>query len=306
MKNELRSLDLNLLKALGALLEERSVTRAAHRLAISQPAVSGMLVKLREHFSDPLFVRTSDGMMPTARAEELAGPVTQILRDITQLLNPPHFDPLSATLTFTLAATDYALSAVLIPLIAVLKSRAPGINLAVRPIIDDQVTQQLARGDVDLALLTPETTAEELYSRNLYQEEYVCVAHRSHPAAQHLSMTLDQFCHYEHVLVSTEGKFSGPTDEKLAELHLERRVGVSVNSFHAVPEILRLTTMIAVLPRRLAMTTHDLVIIPMPLTVPGFTKSMAWHARRHQDPAHRWLRALCVEVSQQDDMAITT
>ncbi|WP_338327624.1 LysR substrate-binding domain-containing protein [Rosenbergiella epipactidis] len=77
-------------------------------------------------------------------------------------------------------------------------------------------------------------------------------------------------------------------------------------SFHAVPEILRLTTMIAVLPRRLAMTTHDLVIIPMPLTVPGFTKSMAWHARRHQDPAHRWLRALCVEVSQQDDITLAT
>ncbi|WP_092674243.1 LysR family transcriptional regulator [Rosenbergiella nectarea] len=303
MKNELRSLDLNLLKALGALLEERSVTRAAHRLAISQPAVSGMLVKLREHFSDPLFVRTPDGMMPTARAEELAGPVTQILRDITQLLNPPHFDPLNATLTFTLAATDYALSAVLIPLIAVLKTRAPGINIAIRPIIDDQVTQQLSRGEVDLALLTPETTAEELHSRSLYQEEYVCVAHRSHPIAQSLSMTLEQFCHYEHVLVSTEGQFSGPTDEKLAEINLQRRVGVSVNSFHAVPEILRLTKMIAVLPKRLASVTHDLVIIPMPLSVPGFTKSMAWHARRHQDPAHRWLRALCVEVSQQGDIA---
>ncbi|MBT0720840.1 LysR family transcriptional regulator [Rosenbergiella collisarenosi] len=298
MKNELRNLDLNLLKAFGALLDERSVTRAAHRLAITQPAVSGMLVKLREYFNDPLFVRTPDGMMPTVRAEELTGPVTQILRDITQLLHSPHFDPNSATLTFKFAATDYALSAVLIPLIALLKSRAPGINIAVQSVSDDRVAQQLSRGEVDLALLTPETTAIELHSRSLYQEEYVCVVHRSHPAAQSLSMTIEQFCDYEHVLVSTEGKFSGPTDEKLAEMNLNRRVGVSVNSFHAVPEILRLTAMIAVLPRRLATVTHDLVIIPMPLTVPGFTKSMAWHARRHHDPAHRWLRALCIEVSQ--------
>jgi len=302
MKNELHSLDLNLLKALAALLEERNVTRAAHRLAISQPAVSGMLSKLREYFSDPLFVRTSDGMMPTARAEELAGPVTQILRDITQLLTPPNFDPYSATLTFTLAATDYALSAILVPLIAVLKSRAPGIDLAVRPAIDDKVSQQLARGEVDLAFLTPETTAEGLHSRSLYQEDYVCVADRSHPAAQRSLMTLEQFCHYEHVLVSTEGKFRGPTDEKLAEMNLQRRVGISVNSFYAVPEILRLTDMIAVLPRRLVAANCDLVIIPMPLTVPGFTKSMAWHGRRHQDPAHRWLRSLCSEVSLQGDI----
>ncbi|QGX91480.1 LysR family transcriptional regulator [Tatumella sp. TA1] len=106
MKNELRNLDLNLLKAFGALLDERSVTRAAHRLAITQPAVSGMLVKLREYFNDPLFVRTPDGMMPTVRAEELTGPVTQILWDITQLLHSPHFDPNSVWLVLKIGYTS--------------------------------------------------------------------------------------------------------------------------------------------------------------------------------------------------------
>ena len=107
MKPDIRNLDLNLLKTLDALLDERSVTRAAQRLALTQPAVSGMLVRLRDSFGDPLFVRAQRGMLPTARALELAAPVKQLLSDIEQLLQPAHFDPRSAELTLRLAATDY-------------------------------------------------------------------------------------------------------------------------------------------------------------------------------------------------------
>ncbi|KAB7893298.1 LysR family transcriptional regulator [Rouxiella sp. S1S-2] len=298
MKNDIRSLDLNLLKALDALLDEGSVTRAAQRLSLTQPAVSGMLTRLRDFFDDPLFVRTRHGMVPTLRASELASPVKQILTDIAILLKPLNFIPITAELTYTIVATDYALKAVIIPLMAALKQRAPLIKVAVRPVDNARIYQQLSRGEVDMALLTPQTTPDDLHGRALYEEHYVCVASGHHPLAAGQEITLEQFCEQEHILVSTEGKFTGVTDEVLAELRLTRRVGMSVNSFLVIPDILRLTNMIAVVPHRMVPADSDLVIIPLPLKVPGFTKSMAWHERTHRDSAHQWIRALCVEVSQ--------
>ena len=298
MKNDIRALDLNLLKALDALLDEGSVTRAAQRLSLTQPAVSGMLTRLRDYFGDPLFVRTSHGMVPTLRASELSVPVKQILTDIAILLKPMQFDPMTAELTYTLVATDYALKAVVVPLIAALKQHAPRIRIAVRSVDSERMYQQLSRGEVDLALVTPQTTPDDLHGRALYQEEYVCVARSHHPLAAASEMTLEQFCEQEHILVSTEGRFMGVTDEALAELSLTRRVGVSVNSFLVIPDILRSTDMIAVVPSRMVPVDSDLAIIPLPLNVPGFTKSMAWHERTHRDPAHQWIRAVCVEISQ--------
>lgn len=304
MKNDIRALDLNLLKALDALLDEGSVTRAAQRLSLTQPAVSGMLTRLRDYFGDPLFVRTSHGMVPTLRASELSVPVKQILTDIAILLKPIQFDPMTAELTYTLVATDYALKAVVVPLIAALKQHAPRIRIAVRSVDSERMYQQLSRGEVDLALVTPQTTPDDLHGRALYQEEYVCVARSHHPLAAASEMTLEQFCEQEHILVSTEGRFMGVTDEALAELSLTRRVGVSVNSFLVIPDILRSTDMIAVVPSRMVPVDSDLAIIPLPLNVPGFTKSMAWHERTHRDPAHQWIRALCVEISQHSTAVI--
>lgn len=304
MKNDIRALDLNLLKALDALLDEGSVTRAAQRLSLTQPAVSGMLTRLRDYFGDPLFVRTSHGMVPTLRASELSVPVKQILTDIAILLKPMQFDPMTAELTYTLVATDYALKAVVVPLIAALKQHAPRIRIAVRSVDSERMYQQLSRGEVDLALVTPQTTPDDLHGRALYQEEYVCVARSHHPLAATSEMTLEQFCEQEHILVSTEGRFMGVTDEALAELSLTRRVGVSVNSFLVIPDILRSTDMIAVVPGRMVPVDSDLAIIPLPLNVPGFTKSMAWHERTHRDPAHQWIRALCVEISQHSTTVI--
>lgn len=305
MKNDIRSLDLNLLKALDALLDEGSVTRAAQRLSLTQPAVSGMLTRLRDYFDDPLFVRTSHGMVPTLRASRLAVPVKQILTDIALLLKPLEFDPMTAEFTFVIAATDYALKAVIVPLMALLKQRAPHIRIAVRPVDDARMHQQLSRGEIDLALVTPQTTPEDLHGSALYDEEYVCVARRHHPLATLTEITLEQFCDQQHILVSTEGSFSGVTDAALADLGLTRRVGMSVNSFLVVPDILRITDMLAVLPQRMVPKSSDFVILPLPLRVPGFTKSMAWHECSHRDPAHRWIRLACAEVTrhQADDIS---
>ena len=299
MKPDLRTLDLNLLKTLDALLDERSVTRAAARLSLTQPAVSGMLTRLRDNFGDPLFIRAPHGMVPTLRAQQLAPVVKQILNDINTLLQPAQFDPLTADFTFTLAATDYALKAVVVPFIAALKVRAPMIRVRVIPVEPERLTTQFEQGKIDLALLTPSTTPGDLHSRTLYEERYVCMLRADHPDAR-APLSLDRFCALEHILVSYEGEsFWGVTDDALAKVGRKRRVGLSVSSFLVLPEVLAVSEMITVVPSRLASARASICVQEPPVAIQGFTKSMAWHERTHRDPAQQWLRELLHETSQQ-------
>lgn len=298
MKADLRTLDLNLLKTLDALLDERSVTRAAARLSLTQPAVSGMLNRLRDYFDDPLFIRVPHGIVPTTRAEELATPIKRILADINVLLQPVTFDPLTANLTFTIAATDYALRAVVVPFIAALKTQAPGIRVRVVPVTPGSLVSQLEQGNIDVALITPHTTPDELHSRALYDERYVCMMRADHPNAGE-PMTLDRFCALEHVLVSYEGDgFRGVTDSALEKIGRTRHVGLSVSHFLVLPDVLALSDMIAVVPERIAENQTGMFICETPVPVPGFTKSMAWHGRTHRNPAQAWLRGLLLQTSQ--------
>lgn len=302
MNSDIRNLDLNLLKTLDALLDERSVTRAAQRLCLTQPAVSGMLTRLRDSFADPLFVRAQRGIVPTTRALELAAPIKQLLNDVELLLQPQAFAPASAELTLSIAATDYALSAVVVPFLAVLRQRAPGIRVAVLPVQGLHLLEQFERGALDLALLTPQGTPGELHAHRLFEESYVCLLRDDHPAAAGGTLSLEQFCEMDHALVSYQGGgFSGVTDEALVGLGLARRVSLSVTSFLVLPEILRNSDLIAVVPRRLAQQTTGLAVREPPLEIPGFTKTLAWHERTHRDAAHRWLRELLLEVCREAD-----
>ena len=298
MEADIRKLDLNLLKALNALLEERSVTRAAERLALTQPAVSGMLTRLREQFDDPLFVRARHGIIPTARAEALAVPVRDVLHHIGRMLQPQQFDPLTANLTLSIAATDYAQSAILIPYLAALRQQAPGVRVVIRPVDQEQLLPAMERGELDLALITPSTTPPGLHARRLFDEEYLCVMRSGHPdALPGAILPLERFCALEHALVSLSGQpFTGITDEALARVGQSRRVVLSVSSFLVLPEILAITDLIAVVPQRLARHRKDMVCMAPPLPIPGFTKVVAWHARTQHDVAHRWLRELLYQV----------
>jgi DNA-binding transcriptional LysR family regulator len=294
---DIRTVDLNLLKALDALLDERNVTRAAARLALTQPAMSGMLTRLRESFDDPLFVRTQRGILPTQRALELAVPVKQVLSDIDALLQPSTFDPSTASLTLSIAATDYALHAIAVPYLAALRQRAPNIRVSLVPVETAQVQTEMERGRLDLALITPDSTPPDLRARRLFDERYVCVMRRDHPAAAGRGLTLDQFCALDHALVSyTGGAFSGVSDEALAKLGRKRRVTLSVKSFLIVPEILRASDLVAVVPSRLVADLDGLAVFDPPIEIPGFTKIVAWHERTHRDPGHRWLRDLLFEI----------
>lgn len=295
--NDIRSLDFNLLKAFHALLEERSVTRAAARLSLTQPAVSGMLNRLRENFDDPLFVRAQRGVIPTPRAFELAEPLQRVLRDIEAMLQPAQFDPASAQMTISIAGTDYSLRAVVVPFLTALRQRAPGIRVAMLPIEDDRVLSQLERGELDLALMTPASTPPELHARRLFDEEYVCVLRADHPAIENETLTLERFCELDHAIVSyAGGGFRGATDAALEALGRTRRVVLSLPSFLVLPEVLRASDLVAMVPRRLIGDLAGLALVEVPLVVPGFTKIVAWHERTHANAAQAWLRALLFEV----------
>lgn len=296
---DIRTLDLNLLKTLDALLDERSVTRAAARLALTQPAVSSMLTRLRESFDDPLFVRTQRGIIPTPRAQALAAPVKRLLDEVNQLLQAESFDPATATHTFTIAATDYALQAIIVPFMALLRQHAPHVRLSVRAIEDERIQTQLETGQVDIALMTPETTLPDLHARHLFDERYVCTFRKDHPRLQ-LPLTLDQFCAADHAIVSyLGGAFRGATDLALEKLGRTRNVTLSISSFLVLTEILRTSDLVAVVPEKLVRHQPALCVTEPPLAIPGFTKVAAWHERTHHDPAHQWLRTLLSDACMQ-------
>jgi len=291
VNTDIRKIDLNLLVAFKVLLEERNVSRAAERLALTQPTVSGMLARLRVLFDEPLFVRTQHGMVPTPRAEALAPALGELLTDAKRLVEPSEFDPKTAQMDFRVTANDYMQSTIVVPFIRTLRREAPLARLAIRNLEVANLELMLARGELDLAVSIPEFIDPGLRTRFLYREEYVCAVREAHPIRSS-AVSMKRFLSYDHVLVSpSDGRFRGPADDALAVRKLERRVALSVPSFLILLEILQTDDLIALVPKRLLTgRPHSLRLIRPPIEVAGFDVTAAWHSRSQQDPAHEWLR----------------
>lgn len=287
----LKNLDLNLLKAFHALMTERSVSKAAERLAITQPAMSGTLARLRESFDAPLFLRTQRGITPTNRAIALAEPVARLLDEVESLLQPAEFTPQTAQMTVSIACTDYAMRAVVVPFLRQIRPLAPHIKVAIHHLNEADLPTQLAQGKVDFGLVTPDFAPPDVHSLALYDERYVGVMSRENPLAEKLPLSLDDFCQATHALVSYQGgEFVGITDKALAEQGLSRNVAVSVQNFLLLPELLQNSDLIATIPERLLNDVENVVKFEPPIAVEGFTKTLVWHAKTHRDPAYQWLR----------------
>lgn len=222
--------------------------------------------------------------------------------NIEQMLQPQAFDPATAQMIVSMASTDYALRAVVVPFLSALRLQAPNIRVAVQPVDVQHLAGQLDRGDIDLALVTPDSTAPGLHAAALFDERYVCVMRAGHPDAAAKTWSLERFCSLDHVLVSPSGgSFQGVTDQALARIGRSRRVTLSVTSFLVLPEILRTSDLIAVVPRRLALHADGLVMLEPPVEVPGFSKTLAWHERTHHDPGQQWLRTLLIDTCRRLD-----
>ncbi|AZE30330.1 Transcriptional regulator, LysR family [Pseudomonas chlororaphis subsp. aureofaciens] len=293
--NNLRRLDINLLLTLDVLLAEHNVTRAAQRLNLSQPSVSVHLAKLREIFCDPLLLPGPRGMRPTARADELREPLRRALEALELAVSPASpFDPGAAANTWSVSASDYGESTVILPALAGLRAAAPGTRLAVLELEPGRLVRQAEQGRIDLALHTSEDSPPGLRRRVLFSERYVLVGRAGHPRLQRRP-SLAQFGKLEHVVVSPDGGgFHGVTDSALGEVGLTRRVVLSVPHFLFVLSALASTDLVAMLPARLVRDNPALKVVEPPLEVPGYEMAMLWHERCHRDPAHQWLREFIV------------
>lgn len=294
---DISRLDLNLLRVLDVLLDERHVTRAAARLHLTQPAASAALARLRAAFGDPLLVRGGGGLLLSPRAAELAPRVRALMREVEALgARPRAFDAATAQQRFVLATTDYVQS-LLTPWLAALPTVAPGVDVALVALDIDTVAEKMERGAVDLAVSNLARTPAGLRSRRVLTDRFVVIGRRDHPRLRR-TLTLPTLCALEHVLVSPRGgSFTGATDEALAGHGLARRVRLSVQGFLQVADVVAASDLVAVFPERLArLQAARLRIVPAPLPIPGFTMAAAWHERVHNAPEHRWLRDAVVQA----------
>lgn len=293
---DITTFDLNLLRVFDTLMREKNVSRAAQKLHLTQPTVSGMLGRLRRALDDPLFVRQQRGMIPTPRAEALAPQISRVLADIEAAVAPVSFDPRTSERTFRIAATDYAEHTLFAPLLDQLARDAPNMRLAIIPTDPERIRSDLESGELDLWISLPESAGPALKMRKLYSERYVCAVRQGHPEKGD-ALSLRAFLDARHIVVSPSGGgFQGVVDAALKNIGHSRFVAYSANSFAIVLELLEQSNCIAVLPERLVNGREGFRALNAPIELEDFTLVALWHERFHHDPAHRWFREKLHEV----------
>lgn len=295
------TLDLNLLRVFDAVMTEQNLTRAANLLAMTQPAVSNALRRLRDTLNDELVIRTAHGVKPTPRAEELWPTVRRALSELEAVITPESFDVSRAQNTFRMAMVDATAALWLPSLVRTIMRDAPRIKIRMMPLTTRDPRAMLLRGDVDLAVgFFPGVTAQladglktQISHERLYTGQYVCVMHKNHPLADK-ELNLDNYCSADHLLVSLSGKPHAVIDDVLAGMGRERKILLTVNQFFTAGRIVASSELITVLPRHLIAATgmtEVLVVKELPFKTPEEHVDMLWHERDARSPAHKWLRA---------------
>lgn len=291
--------NLNLLVAFDALFSEQSVTAAARRAGVTQPAMSNTLAQLRALFDDALFVRHRTGLHPTARAKELAEPIRQGLKLLESALSAPRFEPATSERRFVIAASDYVELVLLPALLRRLEKVAPGVRLLLKPWGLHEAPAELARGEVDLMLGFYDKLPAHHHEQLLFEDEYVCVVRRRHPMIK-TKLSLTQYLALSHVLVSSRSDSPGSVDRALAALGKKRSIGARVSHFMTVPVLVSQTDFVAALDRRVAQVFAaplGLKLFPPPLKLAKGSIGQVWHEQQHSDPAQRWLRQVIADVA---------
>jgi DNA-binding transcriptional LysR family regulator len=302
--NELAGEDLNALLALAVLHEERSVTRAARRLGVTQSAMSHTLAKLRHRFDDPLFVRVGRTMQPTERADGLASGVRTGLGELLRAMREPTgFDPATTERVVRLGSMDLFDRVVLPRMLATLRVEAPGLVLAVSGLGPD-VAARLEDGRLDFAVLpvlddgAPPPTGP-LRRTTLLRDGWTVFVRRGHPAADALAHDVEAWCAAAHLLVSPGGGGEGVVDRALAAAGRSRRVAVRLPAFGAALSLVEATDLVLTAPESLRRAMPASVIaLPPPLPLPPHRITLVWSERQHHEPGSRWFRQRLKEAAQ--------
>jgi DNA-binding transcriptional LysR family regulator len=288
-------LDLNLLTALDALLEEGSVAGAAERLHVTPPAMSRTLGRIRRATGDQILVRTGRSMTATPHAVALHARVHELVHQAQVLLSPDRSVDL-ATLerTFTLRWHDALTVAYAPALLTAVRTQAPGVRLRFLPEASSD-THELRRGEVDLEAGAGVPQLPEVRHELVGEGRLVVAVRADHPLTTG-ELTAERYAAAEHVTVSRRGRLVDPIDDVLAEAGLRREVVVASPTVAAALQLVRLSDLVVTLPDVTNLVDFGLVALPLPLDVPAIPIRLAWHQRYDGDPAHKWLRELAQEA----------
>ena len=302
--------DLNLLVYLDALLRERNVTKAANQLGISQPALSNGLRRLRDLFDDPLLVRTSEGMIPTERAEQLQPIIRDVLSKVDMAVQPQaDFDAANEEHLFRIMASDYAESTLFPHLLQRLRREAPGIILDILTPSDVSFLD-VERGKVDMVINRFETMPQSFHQKGIWKDHFACLTSIDNPILQ--NFTLETYMDAQHVWVSKTGmgigvgmdphdvQHLGWVDESLCNIGKQRRITVFTRHYQAAMLLAEQNDLLVTLPSRAAKLQRDnprVAILEPPFEIPPFELKMAWSPLVQHNPAHRWMRRFIIDVA---------
>jgi DNA-binding transcriptional LysR family regulator len=294
-------IDIRLLQVFAEIHATRSVSQAAANLGLSQPTISFNLAKLRDHYQDPLFVRSSAGMEPTQFASDLHQRTVTLLASFDALSkHRKSFDPETAKQVFRIAMTDISQIVLLPTLLKRLRAIAPGVRIRVLH-IDDTTPQLLESGEAELAVGFMPQLEAGFYQQKLFTQHFVGMVAAHHPRIQNAAdaPTLDAFLAEGHIVVTPSGTGHSVVDRTLRQLGVERHAVLELPNYLGLANIIARTDLLATVPLRLAEPIADeagIRLFELPFDVPTYQVKQHWHERFHHDAAHRWLRTVLTEL----------
>jgi DNA-binding transcriptional LysR family regulator len=295
----LASIDLNLLVALEALLKQRNVTHAGQHVGLSQPAMSRALARLRGVFNDELLVRTSRGLVLTARGEHLLTRLPLALGQIREILATRNFKPENAKSKVTVAMPEHQALVLLPRLLPRLRSRAPNLDVIIHSLLAGSL-KRLENGQIDIAIGQVDDTPPGFFRRTLYSDRFVCLLRRDHPSLEH-DWTEDRFSALRHAVIApgSEDGF-GQVYDALTKLKLPDRDPLIVPNMMAAPMMVAETDLVLTVPYRVAVRAAamlPLAVRELPVVLPPYEVSLIWHERCHRESEHSWMRAEIAAVT---------
>lgn len=292
--------DLNLLPVALAIFEERSVSAAARRLGMSQPAVSVALNKLRSALGDPLFVRTAGGMAPTPRASALIGPTRDILQRIdSDVLSSEQFCPMTTTRNFTVALSDIGELTFLPKILDRLRRDAPNASITSVTMSPADLATALEMGEVDLAIgYFPDLKNRNFFQQRLFSHGFICLLSTENPLKSK-RITLDQFLKLGHAVIKAEGRSQEIFEQFLIRKNFHRRIVLSTPHFMSIPFLIASSDLIATVPRAVGESferIEKIRLVEPPLEIPTFDLKQHWHRKYHKDGANMWFRSVIADL----------
>jgi DNA-binding transcriptional LysR family regulator len=297
-----KKLDLNLLVALDALLQERNISRAAERVHLSQPAMSNALGRLREYFSDELLIPVGRQMMLTPRAESLQQPVREILLRVdSDVVSPAVFDPATSRRSFSMLVSDFTTTVFMPPLLRALYASAPLVQIHLEPQARTP-HELLEEGEADFLIIPMQYVSSLHPCVPLFEDDYVVVSWDGHPTIRD-SLSREQYLQAGHVVSSfgSGGSRNLPVLEGwfLEREGIARKIEVTASTMAALPSLVVGTARLATVHRRIAVHAQQhlpIRIWPTPMKIPKLVQMLQWNKVREADPGLRWIRDLCLEV----------